>query len=381
MLLDCPHFVNVVLRDEIDADPFAAPSSRSTDTVQVRMHALGNVVVDHHAHLLNVETSRRHVGRYENAVLSDLKFLVRQVARVTVHFAVDAAHGKIFAPHRIVKLNDPLHRVAVNDGLRDGNAFVQIHQRHQLFMVVVERNVKLRNAFQGHEFRLDENLDGVPHDLADNVVQLVGDGGAEHDHLRRIGQKLENVVKLVLEPLRQNFVGFVQHDHFQMFGLDHAAVQKIQNAARASNKHLRVGGANVVDVAVDGGTADQKVRPQFGLRAQRTEHAVDLVGELSRRRQNDGLGCVQIAVAPHHGADAERSRFARAGLRLRQNVMALNDRQDRLFLNGARRFEPHGVYPSEHIPLQPQFFVIPFFKFGHTAKCSYHTEIRLSFVF
>lgn len=275
--------------------------------------------------------------------------MVRCVARVAVHLAVDAADWKAFAAHRIVELNNPLYRVAIDDRLRNRDTAVQIHERHQLLVVVVEKDVELRDAFEGHLFRFNQDFHGVAHNFTDDVVQLVWDGGAEHDDLGRVRQKLKNVVDLFLEPLRQNLVGFVQHDDFQSIRLNDPSGEKVEDPAGAADKDLRFRRLYVVDVAVYGRASYEEVGAQFGLGAQRAKDLLDLVRQLARRGQDDGLRGVQFAVAPHHRADAESARLPRPGLGLRKDVVALHNGQNGLFLNWAWCLEAHGVNSPQNV--------------------------------
>lgn len=58
---------------------------------------------------------------------------------------------------------------------------------------------ELSDTLEGELVSLDENPDGVPHELLGNLQNLGGHGGGEEDDLSVGGEELEDVVDGVLE--------------------------------------------------------------------------------------------------------------------------------------------------------------------------------------
>ena len=67
---------------------------------------------------------------------------------------------------------------------------------------------------------------------------------------------------------------------------------------------------------------------------------LDLQGELARRREDQGRGTVVIGLDALDQRDAEGEGLARAGRRLDEHVVAIEDVLDDEFLNCERRGDP-----------------------------------------
>ena len=65
-------------------------------------------------------------------------------------------------------------RVAENDSLRDGNSLVQIAQRVELPLLLLDGNVELLDTFERQLVALDEDTDRVTHELLRHLQYIRG---------------------------------------------------------------------------------------------------------------------------------------------------------------------------------------------------------------
>jgi hypothetical protein len=72
-----------------------------------------------------------------------------------------------------------------DDSLRDGERVVQVAQRVKLPLLALHRHKKLLDALQRQLVALHQDLDGVRHELAGHLQDVVREGGGDEDHLAR----------------------------------------------------------------------------------------------------------------------------------------------------------------------------------------------------
>jgi hypothetical protein len=361
--LNLLQFAEIAARDKINAAALATPASRAPDAVQIRVHVARHVKVDHRAHLLNVNAARRHVGGNEHAMRPAAKLLVRLVAHVLLHAAVNAAHGKPVIHHRLRQIADTANAVAVNDALRHGNAREQVLQRGVLVVVRLQRHVELADALQREHLALHQNAHRIAHELVGQRVQLGRHGGAEQAHLHVRVQLLKNIVNLLVESRRQHFIGFVQNQHLHSAPDGGLTAQDVVHTAGATDDDLRAVGLQVGHIVLRGGSADEELHVEPGhLRTQVLDDVVNLLGQLARGRNDERLRLFQVQPHPVQRAGGECAGLAAARLRLSNDVSAVNDGQNGLLLNGAGLLKTVAVYAAHELRVQIMY-VFPCLKF------------------
>ena len=120
------------------------------------------------------------------------------------------------------------------------------------------RLTELSDTLEGKLVSLDENPDGVSHELLGNVKNVGGHGGGEQDDLGLGGEELENVVDGVLETGGKHLIGLVEAEHLDALGLEGTTVDHVEDTTRGSDNDV---GAVVElgHVLSDGGTTDTSV--------------------------------------------------------------------------------------------------------------------------
>ena len=135
---------------------------------------------------------------------------------------------------------------------------------------------------------------------------------------------------------------------------DHTPAENILQTPRCSDDDLRPAFdqpdlASVRAAAVDGDGADTE------FLAVLEQFVADLVGQFARRDDDERL---DTAVEVHlvHDGQAERGSFAGAGLRLADDIAALEDQRDRLLLYRTGNFESRVADALHNFGLEAELF-------------------------
>ncbi len=83
-------------------------------------------------------------------------------------------------------------RVAEDNGLSDSDGLVEIAKGVKLPFLLLDSDVELFDTLEGQLVPLDENSDGVAHELFGNLQDVGRHGGGEKDDLGVLREKLED---------------------------------------------------------------------------------------------------------------------------------------------------------------------------------------------
>ena len=125
-------------------------------------------------------------------------------------------NGKVSVVHFFRQPIDLPTGVTENDGLRDGQSFVQIAKGVELPFFTFHTHVKLADTFQSKFFFLDKNTNGFSHEPVGDIQHVRGHGGGEEDNLDVGVQGPEDVVDLIFETSGQHFIGLIEDEHFDV---------------------------------------------------------------------------------------------------------------------------------------------------------------------
>lgn len=89
--------------------------------------------------------------------------------------------------------------VAEDDCLCDGDGLVQIGKGVQLPVFLLNSDVELLNTFEGKFGLLNQDTDGVTHELGGDLKNVLWHGGGEEDNLGGLRKELEDVIDLLGE--------------------------------------------------------------------------------------------------------------------------------------------------------------------------------------
>ena len=142
--------------------------------------------------------------------------------------------GEIPLVHFLCEPVDLPAGVAEDDGLRDGERLVQIAQGVQLPLLALHGHVELTDTLEGKFLLLDEDANGVTHEVGGDLEHFSGHGSREEDDLDVRVEISEDIVDLILETTRQHLVGLVEDEHLDVGGPQDSAGNHVKDTAGGS---------------------------------------------------------------------------------------------------------------------------------------------------
>ncbi|GGR22086.1 hypothetical protein GCM10010196_14610 [Agromyces mediolanus] len=327
--------VQVVPVDEGDRDAGLARTARAARPVQVRLVVVGDGVVDHVGHVVDVDAAGGDVGRDQHVLLAGLERGHRALALVLVQVAV---HGRRVEA-AVVQLLDELGRRALGAREDHGLAAALGLQDARDHLVLVERvrpvdevlDVRLRQALVG-VVRAD--VDRLRHEPAREGDDRAGHGRGEQHGVPHGRNLREDLLDVGEEAEVEHLVGLVEHDLLHLAEVQEALAGQVEETAGGADDDLRAG-LDLLDLplvrlaAVD---RDDLRRALGGGELEVLGHLHrELAGRHDDERLDAGLGVVAEALDER---EAEAEGLARAGLRLADDVLAGEGEGDGLLLDG-----------------------------------------------
>ena len=159
----------------------------------------GKVVVDDQRDLLDIDTTGQKVGGDQDTGRARAELLHDKVTLALVHVTVHGRDGEVTGSELVGEPVDLPAGVAEDDGLGDGDGLVEVGERVELPVLLLDSNLELLDTLQGKLVLLVETADGVPLELGRDLEDILGHGGGQEDNLGRLGKELEDVVDLLRE--------------------------------------------------------------------------------------------------------------------------------------------------------------------------------------
>lgn len=245
------------------------------------------VVVDHQRYLLHVDASCPHVRRDENSAIPLPKVLHDAVSLLLRHLPVHRRYGKVRLPHLLRQPVDLPARVAEDDGLRDGQRVVQITQRVELPLLLLDGDEVLLEALERELVTLDDDAHGICHELCCHLEHVMGERGRHDDDLRAGGEVPVHVVDLFAEAAVEELVSLVEDEHLDVSRAEVSAADHVCDApGGAGNDVLAV--VELFDVFADVCTADAGVALHVHVVAKSHDDGLDLGCEFAGRGEDKG---------------------------------------------------------------------------------------------
>mmetsp|Transcript_22615 Transcript_22615/g.64175 ORF Transcript_22615/g.64175 Transcript_22615/m.64175 type:complete len:435 (+) Transcript_22615:102-1406(+) len=349
--LDVLHRPHVRVRHEVDGDTLPAEAAAAADAVEVVLHVLRQVVVDHQGHLLHVDAAREEIRGDEHARGARAELAHDEVALLLVQVRMHRRDSEVALLELVREEVDLAARVAVDDRLCDCERLVEVTQCVEFPLFLLDRHIKLADTLESQLVLLHQDADGVAHELRGQVEDLGRHGGREQADLDVRRQGLEDVVDLVLEATGQHLIGLVQDESDEVVHQQAPLADHVVHAPRGADDDV-LPVPQAVYVVAHRGATDAGVAADLHVVPKREGHLLDLVGQLACGRQDQGLadGLVHVDALEH--ADHEGGGLARAGLCLTDRVAPIQDRLDATLLDRAGLLEAVGVDPTEQVLVQ-----------------------------
>ena len=202
--------------------------------------------------------------------------------------------------------------------------------------------------------RLDRDVLGLVHEAPDERLDGRGDGGREERRLPIAGAAAQDAAHVGLEADVEHAVGLVEDGHAHLAQVERAAPQVVDDAPRRADDDLRPA-LQVVEVLVQAAAAHQRDGQQAHRGGEELQHAEDLLREFARGHQHDGLHVAQAGVEPLDDQQAEGERLAGAGLRLPDDVVAVEHQRQALFLDRGGRVEAQRRHHGQGAVAEAEF--------------------------
>jgi len=198
-LLDLPHHAYIVSGDEVDGDTLSAETTTTTNSVDVVLTVGGEIVVDDQGNLLDIDTTGQKVSGDQDTRRTGSELLHDQVTLSLVHVTVHGGDGEVTGSELVGEPVNLSAGVAEDDGLGDGDGLVQVGKSVELPLLLLNSDVELLDTLKGKLVLLNQNADGVTHELGGDLKNVLGHGGGEEDNLGGLRKELEDVVDLLGE--------------------------------------------------------------------------------------------------------------------------------------------------------------------------------------
>ncbi|GAO51261.1 hypothetical protein G7K_5367-t1 [Saitoella complicata NRRL Y-17804] len=337
-LLDVTHHTGVLRGDEVDSNTLPSETTATTDTVNVVLAVGGQVVVDDQRDLLNVDTTGKQVSGDQNTGRTGTELLHDNLTLTLLHVTVHSGDSEVTGSELLGKPVDLSAGVAEDDGLSDGNGLVQVAKGVELPVLLLNGDVELLDTFEGKLVLLDENADGLAHELLGNLQDLLGHGGGKKDSLGGGGKKLEDVVDLVLETAGQHLIGLVEDEHLHAVGAESTTLDHVVDTSGGTDDDMDtvLEGLHVV---TDVGTADTGVALDVEVVSDSDNDLLDLLSQLTGRGQDQSLALLDGDVDGLEDRDGEGSGLTGTGLSLGDDIVTLEDGENGTLLNGRGTLE------------------------------------------
>lgn len=313
-----------------------ARSSGPTDPVNVALRFDRHVEIDHVADAIDVDSASGNVGRDKHADLVISKrvqcFLTRVLSFVTVNRdRLDAALVKFF--HQRV---GAVFGTCEHDRTRHVAAQQQFGQRGNLVVTSHDSQPLLDQVDAGF-LRRDVDRDRVEQQAAGQFPDVRRERCGEEHRLTLFRQRRNDFLQCGQETHVEHPVGFVEHEHLDVFKLDVALVHQVDQTTRCRDQHIdalthRIDLAALIHAAVDESGAELHV---FSVLVKTI---VDLNGEFAGRREHQSGGPVRGGTRffmAEEIKDGQRKRggFSSSGLSTTEHVLAGDAWRDGLRLN------------------------------------------------
>lgn len=297
----------------------------------------GQIVVDNQRDLLDIDATGEQVSGNEDTRRAGTELLHDNITLGLFHVTVHGGDSEVTGSELVGKPVDLSAGVAEDDGLGDGDSLVEIRKRVELPLLLLNSNVELLDTLEGELLLLDQDTDGVPHELGGHLQNILGHGSGEQSDLGGLGKELEDVVDLLGETTlvllapprksiedetyRKHLISLIQNEQLHVVGLQDAALDHVVNTTGGTDNDLRAvteSGHVLADVgATNAGMALNAHEVTDG-----DNDLLDLLGQLTSRSKDESLARLQVGVDLLESSNRESGSLSGTRLGLSDNIIA-----------------------------------------------------------
>jgi hypothetical protein len=296
MLLDDLDESGILGEDKVDGGTLATETASTTDSVDVVLLLVGQLVVDNEADLLDVDTTGEEIGGDQNADGTGTELLHDNVSAELVHLSVHDGDGEVVVSHGLLELFNTLLGVTVDEGLVDVQVGVQVEEHVHLPLVLLDGDVVLLDTLEGELLVLNQDLCGVAHEVSSHGEDLAGEGGGEEGNLDVSGEELEDVLNLGLETTGEHLVSLVKHENLEVVGLEETTLHHVVDTSGGADDDVSSTVLQLADVLLDDGSTDAGVNLDATVLTDGVDDVSDLHGEFAGGGDDEGLDVLAQAA-------------------------------------------------------------------------------------
>ena len=174
----------------------------------------------------------------------------------------------------------------------DGECVVQIAQCVKLPLLFLDSNKVLLQAFKRQLVTLDENANGVGHELGGHLQNIIWKSSRDDDDLSRRRQVTIHVVDLLTETAVEELVGLIEDEHLDVAGAQIAAADHIGDTAGGSrNDVLAV--VELADILANVCASNAGMALHIHVVSKTHDNRLDLGRKFTGRREDE---CCHVLV-------------------------------------------------------------------------------------
>lgn len=341
---------------KVDRDTFPTKATRAANAVQVCL-SVGlttlrqwHVVVDHERHLLDINTTRNHIGRNQHLALARTEFVNRTITVRGIQLAMQRVDTVTLGGHA---LRNAIRRLALrteNNTLADRQQVVQLHKHIVLVLLRLAVHVKLLDTLDTQLFLLQSDLIGVRRKLRRERTHMVRERRREQHKLTGFRNGILYTNTLLAQTLLvQHVVGLVQHKHFHSRRVERACFDQVKRLAWRADDKVCMHFLSTLQ-----GIRNRVRRLHRREFAHGLRHIHDLTRKLTRRRQRNRLRLINTKVDAREHRQHKRRCLACAGLRLADHIArgVLQKQGERTLLDFGGLCKLHSINAFEQVGVQ-----------------------------
>mmetsp|Transcript_43107 Transcript_43107/g.77520 ORF Transcript_43107/g.77520 Transcript_43107/m.77520 type:complete len:280 (-) Transcript_43107:428-1267(-) len=271
----------------------------------------GQIKVNHEGHLLHIDTTSQQISSDEDTRGTRTELPHNDITLALVHVTMHARNSEITLLHLLLKPVNLAAGVAVDDGLGDGERFVQITEGVKFPLLLFDGNVKLLDTLKGQLILLNENADGITHERLSDLEHIERHGSREKAHLHRFGKELEDVIDLILETPGEHLISLIQEELADAIQPQRTTVDHVKDTTRRTHNHVDTG-LERTDIVTDSGTSNTSVHLKFHVVTEGDDDFLDLLGKLTGGGEDERLALTEFGIEFGEGSNCEGGGFTRS---------------------------------------------------------------------
>ncbi len=160
--------------------------------MKVAVRLLWHIEVEDDIDLLNIDATTENVGGDHNSVLEGLEVSITLYALILLQVSVNCNRGKVVLAQQMVKHLSSVNALDEDNNLVEMQRVEQVNKLLDLFLLLDLDKVLLETVKSEFALVVNEDLEGIYHELATDVLNFLGHGSREHHHLLLGRSSLEN---------------------------------------------------------------------------------------------------------------------------------------------------------------------------------------------